>query len=131
VVLDVLPDLRSEASWAPASVEHDDLGALLVTSPQAWAYAALIPVSKRVRKLSQPHLRLGLLVTQGRIGVAALASGTGDLLAEQFVSPTEHPVDVTIELPTQGAGGVILRNAAAEGATHVRVLEINLCDRLP
>jgi hypothetical protein len=102
--------------------------ALLSTAARAWAYAASIAIPPTVKDLNEPHLRVSLIVEAGRIGIAALRDDTGALVGEQVVSPSRHPVTVTVELPREGAASVIFRNTV-EISSRAVILEASLCDR--
>jgi hypothetical protein len=129
-VVNLLSDIRSEPYWSDASVQHGQQGAVVSTASLAWAYAAVIPIPARVHAMREPCLRLIVRVEEGRIGVAALMDATGALLSEQLVSPTADPVELTVELPHEGAGSVIVRNTV-ERASRALVLDASLCDRPP
>lgn len=126
--INLLPEIRCRPEWSGAGVEHVPRGARISTGPDAWGYAAEIPIPRAARRLSEPHLRIGILVEAGRIGISAVRDRTGALLAEQTVSATAEPVAVTIELPHEGASTVILRNTV-DGPSRALVVEAGLCDR--
>ena len=123
----LLPSLRSESHW-DASVTPADMGALISTPPQAWAYAALIDLPSNVSAMCEPHLRISIIVEAGRIGIAVACDDTGTLIAEQTVGTTASPVTVIVELPRERSSRVILRNVA-DATSRARVLEASLCDR--
>jgi len=125
-VMSLLPNIRSEPHWLGAGVHHGDVGTLISTGAEAWAYAAAIGIPP-LRAMNEPHLRLSLQVEAGRIGLAALLEATGTLVSEQFVSPSAAPVTVTIELPREGVATVILRNTVGTTSRAI-VLEASLCD---
>jgi hypothetical protein len=127
-VMNLLPHMRSEPHWLGASVQHGDMGTLISTASEAWAYAAAIGIPPLVNAMNEPHLRLSVRVEAGRIGLSALFDATGTLIAEQFVSPSAAPVTVTVELPREGVATVMLRNTV-ETTTRAIVLEASLCDR--
>jgi len=127
-VMNLLPNIRSEPHWLGASVQHGDVGTLISTGTEVWAYAAAIGIPPLVSAMNEPHLRLSLLVETGRIGLAPLLEATGTLVSEQFVSPSAAPVTVTIELPREGVATVILRNTAGTTSCAI-ILEASLCDR--
>ncbi|MBZ5676854.1 MAG: glycosyltransferase [Acidobacteriia bacterium] len=123
----LLKKMRCRPEWSPASVEHRD-GIALILAPHQWDYAAEIHPGS-VYAMREPHLRLNLIVEAGRIGVAALLDDSGTLIGEQFLSASQGPIGITVELPHKGVSTVILRNAAVS-ASRARVLEASLCDRV-
>jgi hypothetical protein len=128
VVMNLLAEIRSDADWPGARVEHSGAGALVTTGPRAWNYAAAITVPPFVTAMREPHVRLRLIVAAGRIGVSVMRRETGELVAEQVVSATPHTVSVNVELPHDGAVTVILRNTV-DGESRALVTEAALCDR--
>lgn len=124
----LLPTLESRSYWCGARVEHDERGAVVTTSPQAWAYAAIIDLPARVRMMREPHFFVRLLVEEGRIGVA-LVNRDGEMISEQIVSQTLHPFELTVELPRAHGLQIILRNIVT-GPSRARVLEAQLCHRV-
>jgi hypothetical protein len=91
-------------------------------------YAAEIGIPPAVRLMREPHLRVGIVVEQGTIGLAARRDESGELLAEQVVSATAEALTVVIELPHEGVSKIVLRNSR-EGLSRALVLEVTLCDR--
>jgi hypothetical protein len=129
-VKNLLRKLRADPEWPGATVMHGDRGGLVSTGPQAWSYAAYVPMPAWLKDMQEPHLRFRLIVQSGRIGLAALHDGTGMLLDEQLVSPTADPVTVIVDLPREGACTVILRNTL-DTVSRALVLEASLCDGDP
>jgi Glycosyl transferases group 1 len=121
----LLRSLTSQPWWPGARVEHADSSATVITSPQAWTYAAEIPVPSRAKGVQDRVLELTLQVEAGRLGVAPLALATGELLGEQLVSATRAPVVLTIHLPDDGELTLILRNTV-EGSTRATILQASL-----
>jgi hypothetical protein len=128
VVADLLRQIRSHASWTGASVEQTGVGAIVRTSPSAWAYAAEIPVPPTLDTLREPHLRLRLRVEAGRMASPCCRQSTGKLLAEQVVSATQNTIPLALELPRGGPFTVIVRNTV-DGESHGLLTEAVLCDR--
>lgn len=126
-VLDLLPAIRTSPDWKGAVVEYDGESARLTTSPRRWAYAAALNVPANALLVSEPHLRIDLVVEEGAIGLAILDSA-GELSAEQCVSASRAPATVVVELPRGEASTVILRNCS-DGVSRAVVLRAELCDR--
>jgi hypothetical protein len=127
-VRDLLMGIRAETDWNGSRVEFTERGVLVTTSPQMWMFGAAIGLPSEVRTLREPHVRVTILVEEGRIGVAAMRDEKWELLAEQWVSPAMEAITVTVELPRAGVSHVILRNTV-EGVSRAWVLGATLCDR--
>jgi hypothetical protein len=127
VLEDLSLEIRTHAHWRDASVERGADGTIVTTSPQAWAYAAEIPIRWRSQAGRKLCVRLTLVVESGRIGIAALHGASGKLFAEQVVSSTAQPVSLTLEWPQDLDVTVILRNSV-NTRSRVVVLEAMLCE---
>jgi hypothetical protein len=126
-VRDLLPGIRHSADWEGSRLEIPEREALLSAS-NPWVYMASIGLPAEVNRLREPHLRMSILVEEGRIGIAPIRDGSWELFGEQLVSRSAAPVTVTVELPREGVSNVILRNTE-EPASRAWVLGASLCDR--
>jgi hypothetical protein len=124
-VTDLLRSLTMQPWWPGARVDHAETSATVTTSPQAWAYAAEIPIPPRAKGIQDRVLELTLHVEAGRLGVGLVEIGSGELLDEQVVSPTPAPVALTIHVPDDGELTLILRNTV-EGPTRATILQASL-----
>ncbi len=122
---DLLRSLTTQPYWPGAQVDHGETSATVTTSPQAWTFAAEIPIPSRARGARDRVLELMLHVEAGRLGVAPLALASGELLGEQVVSATRAPVALTMHLPDEGEHVLILRNTV-EGPTRAAILQATL-----
>jgi hypothetical protein len=120
-VANLLPHLRSKPEWN-TTVEASGRGVIVSLPPIAWAMGAAIWVPPITRGMNEPHLRIEVLVQEGRVGIGREPE------SEQLVSPSADPITVTVELPKGGEQTVILRNTL-DAATRVIILSVSLCDR--
>jgi hypothetical protein len=108
-VEDLLPGIQKNAAGSNAYVHYAD-GAASIEAPEQWSYAAEIGIPASARTLHAPCLRVTIRVETGRFGIAPLLD-TGMLFSERHVSATGKEVALTIELPSEGASHLILRNS--------------------
>ena len=127
-VRDLLPDLRNHPHWLGARLERRGGVVVIVTSPEAWAYSAEIPLGRLPPRLREPHAQFELVVDEGRIGLCAIDAQTGELISEQVVSAAAQTVSLSIELPRDTIAAIIIRNARS-GPSRARLLRAALCER--
>jgi hypothetical protein len=126
VLANLLPTLYSRPHWEGVKLQTTSYGVEIEAPPLAWGYCAEIPIEIGEAEWSEPHLRIGVEVLEGRIGIGVLTPA--GMYGEQYVSATSGPVMVTLELPLQGPTSVILRNTVDEPSRAV-VVEASLCER--
>ncbi len=99
---------------------------LIETSPQAWTYAAQIPLAKPDPRggLHWYWARLDVHVLTGQVGVAAIAGN--DLRHEVMVPASAGPMSVFVRVDSADIDGIMIRNGALGERSRVRLFGASL-----
>jgi hypothetical protein len=101
---DVLARLRRPGLLGPSRLRRSPEGVIVTTGPQAWHYAAVLP-------LSDHHLTLCLRVLEGRAALGLSIDGAPQIVDDRFVKPTRGVVELRFEIPQGRPSSLVLRSA--------------------
>jgi len=115
----LLPRWRTHAHWFGATLSPHPDGLALLCGPDAWSYAAELPLT--AAEAGSGRLMLGLCVEAGRVAVTVVPADRQNVVLYEVLVGLSSPVAVEIEIPLAWSTdlSVILRDAATGGSRGV------------
>jgi FkbM family methyltransferase len=105
---------------AVGAAERADCAAV-VTPPEQWAYALVVPVSPPRHLTQRFRVRLVVLVHHGAVGIGILTKSETQFYQEIVVPRASAWQEIELLTPPIGqAGPLVIRNASATGASRAQ-----------